>query len=54
MGEGVGTSSWKEGEEVWDVKQSEGGLGADKMWNVKNKIEKKLPIQTRTFYFNIS
>jgi hypothetical protein len=25
-GGGVGTSSWRWGEEVWDVEQSEGGL----------------------------
>jgi hypothetical protein len=27
MGEGVGTSSWRQGEKVWDEEQSEGGPG---------------------------
>jgi hypothetical protein len=31
---------WRQGvgEEVWDVEQSEGGLGGDKIWSVKKLI----------------
>jgi hypothetical protein len=28
-------------EEVWNVEQSEGGLGGNKIWSVKNKLIKK-------------
>jgi hypothetical protein len=40
MGWGLRTSTWRQGggEEVWDVEQSEGGWGGDKIWSVrKNK-----------------
>jgi hypothetical protein len=26
------------GKEVWDVEQSEGGWGGDKIWSIKNKL----------------
>jgi len=33
--------------EVWDVEESEGGLGGDKVWTVKNKRNKKLQNKTK-------
>jgi hypothetical protein len=37
---GGGTFTWRQGggEEVWDVDQSEGGWGGNKIWSVKNKL----------------
>jgi hypothetical protein len=44
MGLGVGTSTWRQGsgEEVWDMEQSEGRWGINKIWSVKNKLIKIL------------
>ena len=43
----LGASSWRQGEEVWDVEQSEGRLGGTDNLDCKKHLKKKRKTHTQ-------